>query len=68
LTTEQQEAALEAHSDFYTRRGDRVAPCVRDGSFHIASLQCVGFGFGVEPEWKDYIAAEDWSYDSLGLD
>lgn len=68
LTTEQQEDALELHSDFYARRGDRVAPCVRDGSFHIASLQCVGFGFGVEPQWKDYIAAGDWTYDSLGLD
>ena len=68
LTPEQQEKALDAHSDLYRRRGDRVAPYVRDGSFHIASLQCVGFGFSVEPQWEDYVAAEDWTYDSLGLE
>ena len=68
LTEQQQESALESHSDLYTRQGDRVAPCLRDGCFHIASLQCPGFGFEVKPVWEDYIAAADWSYDSLGLD
>jgi hypothetical protein len=68
LSQQQQEAALEAHSDLYSRQGDRVAPCLRDGRFHIASLQCPGFGFEVKPVWQDYIAASDWSYDSLGLE
>ncbi len=67
LTDQQQEAALASHADLYARQGDRVAPCLRDGRFHIASLQCVGFGFDVKPQWEDYIAASDWRYDSLGL-
>ena len=68
LPGERQEAALKIHSDLYTRNGDRVVPWLKDGAFSISSLQCVGFGFAVTPQWEDYTGAPDWNYDSLGFE
>ena len=68
LPGERQEAALKMHSDLYTRNGDRVVPWLKDGAFAISSLQCVGFGFAVTPQWEDYTGAPDWNYDSLGFE
>ena len=41
---------------------------MQDGQFQIGSLQCAGFGFAVEPDMSAYQSADDWSFDSLGLD
>jgi hypothetical protein len=44
-----------------------IRPHVRDGQFHVGSLDCVGFGFAVEPDLSQMTPAGDWSFDSLGL-
>lgn len=67
LPAAQQQAALSAHADFYAERHGRVSPCLAHGRFQIASLQCVGFGFAVEPEMDAMESAEEWRYESLGL-
>jgi hypothetical protein len=67
LPRAQQEAALRAHGDFYRRYNDVIRPHVRDGQFHVGSLDCVGFGFAVEPDLSQMTPAGDWSFDSLGL-
>jgi hypothetical protein len=67
LPASQQAAALEAHPDFYERRAGAVRPRLHDGRFEIASLQCVGYGFAVEPDFTTMIRPEDWNYDSLGI-
>ncbi len=54
LPAAQQHAAWEAHPDLYDQRAGIVRPIVRDGQFHIGSLQCVGFGFKVLPDVHDY--------------
>jgi L-alanine-DL-glutamate epimerase-like enolase superfamily enzyme len=67
LPAARQQAALAAHGDLYHVRDGVVRPNVRDGRFHIGSLQCRGFGFAVTPVREDYVAADEWQYDSLGL-
>lgn len=59
------EAALAAHSDFYAREHGIVGPRIRDGRFDIGSLQCVGFGFAVEPDMATMAAADMWTFASL---
>jgi L-alanine-DL-glutamate epimerase-like enolase superfamily enzyme len=68
LPTAQQEAALAAHPDFYHRHAGAVRPRLVDGRFEIASLQCVGFGFAVEPDFSALQSSELWNYSSLGLE
>jgi hypothetical protein len=67
LPVQQQQAALAAHSDLYERRGDVVAPAVRDGRFEIASLHGAGFGFAVEPDIDAMAPAEEWRFETLRL-
>jgi len=72
LPPEVQRQALAAHGDFYHLHGchdhgDFVAPRLSGGRFEIGSLQCVGFGFGVEPNLADMTPAERWRFESLGL-
>jgi len=59
------EAALAAHPDFYTREHGIVAPRIRDGRFDVASLQCLGFGFAVEPDMSTMEAEDRWTFASL---
>jgi hypothetical protein len=59
------EAALAAHPDFYTREHGIVAPRIRDGRFDIASLQCPGFGFAIEPDMSTMDAENRWTFASL---
>ncbi len=59
------DAALAAHPDFYAREHGVVVPHIRDGRFDIRSLQCVGFGFAVEPDLAAMQTAEEWTYASL---
>jgi hypothetical protein len=68
LPAAQQEAALAAHPDFYHRHRGAVRPRLVDGRFEIASLQCVGFGFAVEPDVAGMETADAWDYGSLGLE
>lgn len=49
LPRAEQLAALAAHPDLYHLQRDIVRPHLQDGAFQIASLQCPGFGFAVEP-------------------
>lgn len=67
LPESQQQAALVAHRDFYADQGGIIAPRLENGRFQIGSLQCVGYGFAVEPDLPAYEAADDWKYESLGL-
>jgi hypothetical protein len=67
LPSDQQEAALRSHPDFYTRDGSVVRPHVQQGRFHIQSLHGPGFGFAVEPRIDSMIPASQWRYESLGL-
>lgn len=62
-----QRAALAAHEDFYTTCGQTVVPRLEDGVFRIGSLQCPGYGFAALPDVQDYVPAESWQYESLGL-
>jgi hypothetical protein len=65
LPVEQRLAALAAHGDFYAEQHGVVSPRVVNGRFAIGSLQCLGFGFAVEPDWGAYTPAEVWRYESL---
>jgi hypothetical protein len=49
LPDEEQQEALLWHPDFYTKHAGRISPRLIEGKFHIASLQCAGFGFAVLP-------------------
>lgn len=67
LPEQQQRAALAAHPDFYYEHHGRIAPHVQEGRLHIASLQCPGFGFSVEPDLDRMQPADQWDYDSLDI-
>ena len=67
LPPSQREAALAAHPDFYARQHGVVSPRIVDGRFEIGSLQCVGFGFAVEPEFEYLESPQTWEFASLGL-
>ncbi|MDG2385602.1 MAG: hypothetical protein P8N76_28290 [Pirellulaceae bacterium] len=67
LPFDQQQQALARHPDFYEGAGDLVRPRIVHGQLQIASLQCVGFGFDVRPDFNALQASDRWSYDSLGL-
>ncbi len=60
LPKPQQDAALAAHGDLYDRSRGRVLPAVRAGQFEIESLQCVGFGFAVEPDLDSMQSPDEW--------
>jgi hypothetical protein len=60
-------AALAAHPDFYIEEGEIIGPNIVDGRLRIGSLQCVGFGFAVEPDMTEWQPAESWTFESLGL-
>jgi L-alanine-DL-glutamate epimerase-like enolase superfamily enzyme len=67
LPQQQQQAALAAHGDFYARQHGIVSPRLVDGRFEIGSLQCVGFGFAVEPDFSAMQPPAGWEFSSLGL-
>ncbi len=66
LPESQRTAVLGAHPDFYTQQHGRISPHVQDGRFQIGSLQCVGFGFAVEPDFATMQSPDDWRFESLG--
>lgn len=68
LPRKQQLAALERHPDFYADQNGVIAPNLVDGRFRTGSLQCVGFGFAVEPDMDSMQTRDEWKFDSLGLD
>lgn len=61
------QAALAAHGDLYCQIQGTVVPRLADGRFQIASLQCPGFGFRVEPDLSLMQDRSQWSFASLGL-
>jgi hypothetical protein len=67
LPESQRRAALAAHSDFYVEDHGIIGPHIVNGQFNIASLQCEGFGFAVEPDMAAMEPAESWGFESLGL-
>lgn len=67
LPESQRRAALAAHGDFYVKEHGIIGPNIVDGQFRIASLQCDGFGFAVEPDLSAMEPAESWQFESLGL-
>ncbi len=67
LPEPERRAALARHGDFYTEEGGIVGPNIVDGRFRIGSLQCIGYGFAVEPDFSSMLAPDEWSYASLGL-
>ncbi len=68
LPLAEQEAALAAHPDLYARQHGVIAPRVVDGKFEIATLQCQGFGFAVEPDMDSMQSRDAWDFASLGVD
>ena len=67
LPTSEQQKALAAHGDFYTERQGVVGPRLNDGKFEIGSLQCIGFGFSIEPDFDSLQTPTEWEFASLGL-
>ena len=67
LPESQQEAALVAHGDLYHRRHERISVKINDGKLDLKSLQCVGFGFDVVPDFSLMQLPTEWDFDSLGL-
>jgi hypothetical protein len=67
LPRAEQERILDAHPDLYHMNGDRVCVRLDEGVLDIASLQCPGFGFAIEPDISIMTPAEEWKFDSLGL-
>ena len=67
LTVAEQQAAWQAHPDFYGQQAGRIAPYLVDGQFQIKSLQCPGFGFAVTPDLAATVLADEWDFASLGL-
>ena len=47
------EAFLEAHPDFYRRRGAGIELAIEDGALSTGSLACTGYASGAYPEWQD---------------
>ncbi len=67
LPEQQRRAALVQHGDFYSQSSGTVRPCIRSGRFDIESLQCVGFGFAVVPDFGSLQSPDEWEFASLGL-
>ena len=67
LPTSQQHAALHKHSDLYHENNGIIAPRLVNGRFEIGSLQCMGFGFDVEPDIDAMESLDEWDFASLGL-
>ena len=67
LSESEQRSALEVHGDFYEQRGERVSPRLSDGRFRIGSMHAAGFGFAVRPDLDAWQPADQWQYESLGL-
>jgi L-alanine-DL-glutamate epimerase-like enolase superfamily enzyme len=48
----EQDGFLAAHPDLYERSHGAVRLRIRAGQLQIASLDCVGFASGAEPDWR----------------
>jgi hypothetical protein len=68
LPQSQRDAALAAHGDFYALQHGIVSPHLVDGRFEISSLQCIGFGFAVLPDFASMQSPAAWEFSSLGLE
>ncbi|MDA0837397.1 MAG: hypothetical protein O3B01_15100 [Planctomycetota bacterium] len=60
--------AIQRHPDLYRVDGEEAFLNVRNGRLDIASLQCPGFGLGLELNMNAFTPAEEWKFESLGLD
>jgi L-alanine-DL-glutamate epimerase-like enolase superfamily enzyme len=52
LPAGEQAAFLAAHPDLYERSHGAVRVRIRGGELGIASLDCIGFASGAEPDWR----------------
>ena len=71
LTREEQAAALDKHSDLYTRFGSAIILRIHHGQIAIGSLQVPGMGFAAMPAMEAMTPPEQWlaehaNSDSLG--
>jgi hypothetical protein len=60
--------AIEHHPNLYRVDGEEAFLNVRNGRLEIASLQCPGFGLGIDLDMDAFTPAEEWKFESLGLD
>lgn len=60
--------ALDRHGDFYMEERGIIGPRITAGQLRIGSLQCIGFGFAVEPDFSTMASPDAWTYESLGLE
>lgn len=67
LPESERRAALAKHGDFYREEFGIIGPNIVDGRFRIGSLQCIGYGFAVDPDFSTLTKAEEWDFRSLGL-
>lgn len=68
LPESEQARILEAHSDLYHETDGYTAVNIEDGTLHIESLQCPGYGFAIQPDLSSYTPAAEWEFSSLGID
>jgi L-alanine-DL-glutamate epimerase-like enolase superfamily enzyme len=52
LPAGEQDAFIAAHPDLYERSHGAVRVRIRSGRLGIASLGCIGFASGAEPDWR----------------
>lgn len=67
LPLAEQQAALSAHGDFYNAQHGIISPQILAGKFNVSSLQCIGFGFDVEPDMNARQSPDEWEFASLGI-
>ena len=53
--------------NYTTDEFEQACQWLVDGRFEIDSLQCIGFGFDVEPDFAAMQSPEEWQFASLGL-
>jgi hypothetical protein len=67
LPAAQRQSALAKHGDFYAEEQGIIGPNIVGGKLEIGSLQCVGFGFAIEPDMASMESPETWRFESLGI-
>jgi len=60
--------AIRQHPNLYRADGEEAFLNVRNGRLDIASLQCPGFGLGLELDMEAFTPSGEWKFESLGLD
>jgi L-alanine-DL-glutamate epimerase-like enolase superfamily enzyme len=67
LSQHEREAALAAHPDLYTDRGGAACLDTHSGYLSTRSTDVAGFGTSLEPDMDGMTPADEWRFESLGL-